>query len=299
MTDEEQMDDYIERALQLLTERTKKPCVNFRLTDSEPDIFSGKIGGTPYLPHDAYPPKNKDGKEMHLLCQADCAALAELPDFPHEGMLQFWLEPRHPYDDFRITYHKTVDRTVTEAEVQAKITPMTDEEKDSFFVVNGGYGMDMTNGYSVMSRSDKRIGNLICQCVTEVSDGTFIDRFGDDFSALFYDDLPRGSGHRFGGYHYDVQAWFSGRYDENWISDLGTEDETLLLFQLEYEHRCGKNWREGAKVILGDCGVINIGTVQPLRGSVTATCGAGASKPDDAVREVCEALSGKDSSGTV
>ena len=29
----------------------------------------------------------------------------------------------------------------------------------------------------------------------------------------------------------------------------------------------------------GDCGVINIGTVQPLRGSVTATCGAGASKP--------------------
>lgn len=71
MTDEEQMDDYIERALQLLTERTKKPCVDFRLTDSEPDIFSGKIGGTPYLPHDAYPPKNKDGKEMHLLFQLE------------------------------------------------------------------------------------------------------------------------------------------------------------------------------------------------------------------------------------
>ena len=35
MTDEEQMDDYIERALQLLTERTKKPCVDFRLTDSD------------------------------------------------------------------------------------------------------------------------------------------------------------------------------------------------------------------------------------------------------------------------
>lgn len=31
----------------------------------------------------------------------------------------------------------------------------------------------------------------------------------------------------------------------------------MLLFQLEYEHKLGRDWREGAKVVIGDCGVMN------------------------------------------
>ena len=94
MTDEEQMKEYIDRALKLYEARSEKPCVYFSQTNSEPDIFSGKIGGPPYLPHGEYPPRDsKSGNEMRLLCQADCTAFAGMPDYPHEGMLQIWFAP--------------------------------------------------------------------------------------------------------------------------------------------------------------------------------------------------------------
>ena len=255
MTDEEQMNAYIEQALKLFEERSEKPCVYFSLTDSEPDIFSCKVGGTPYLPHGEYPPRDsKSGAEMRLLCQMDCTAFARMPDYPHEGMLQIWFAPLQ--DSYDVTYHPHIDRTVTEAEVRAKITPMTDEEKDEFFVVNGGYGMNLHPGRDTMSTADDRCGSLLYQCLMEVSGGTFVDRFSDDLPALFEDMISQGDGHKFGGYHYDPQTWFTGDYNQNWKSDLGSDSEELLLFQLEYEHGYGKDWREGAKVILGDCGVI-------------------------------------------
>ena len=73
----------------MLDEATKVNTVEFDLTDTEPDIFSSKVGGTPYIPHGVNAPADKDGREMKLLAQIDCTLLSELPDFPHEGMLQF------------------------------------------------------------------------------------------------------------------------------------------------------------------------------------------------------------------
>ena len=67
---------------------------------------------------------------MELLAQVDCSALKSLPDFPHTGLLQFFIGTDECYgadfDDmtsqkgFCVLYHETVDVSVTEEEVLAK-----------------------------------------------------------------------------------------------------------------------------------------------------------------------------------
>ena len=108
-----------------------QPVIRFTLDQSgEPGIFESKVGGTPYLPRDMAWPLDSKGCQLSLLAQIDCAALEGLPDFPHTGILQFFIglddvfgidfDDQVSQKDFRVLYHEMVDSSVTAEEVQAK-----------------------------------------------------------------------------------------------------------------------------------------------------------------------------------
>lgn len=255
MTDEEVM-KYIEEAYEMFCNATEIPALSFELTETEPDIFSSKIGGTPYIPHEMEIPTDNDSRQMKLLAQVDCRLLAELPDYPHEGMLQFWLSVKYPWKEWRVVYHKTIDTSVTEAEILSKITPFIEGETGEFPVINGGYGIETQLVYEAMSNSDERYGNMIGKYLADLTEGKIFTDYDGDINELIDSEFI-GNGHKLGGYHYDPQSWTICRFDPNFKIDIGTEDEVLLLFQLEYDHKLGRDWRDGAKVVIGDCGVMN------------------------------------------
>lgn len=101
-------------------------------------LCDSKASGTPYLPHDTSWPLDGANQPMELLAQIDCSALESLPDFPHTGLLQFFIGTDECYgadfDDmtnqkgFCVLYHEVVDVSVTEEEVLEKRPEKSDEE---------------------------------------------------------------------------------------------------------------------------------------------------------------------------
>lgn len=253
--DDDELFDLSDKAEQMLREETTVPVVLIELGDTEPDIFHSKIGGTPYIPHGFDIPVDKNGKQMKLLAQIDCKLLEGLPDYPHEGMLQFWLDTQYPWEEHKTVYHSTIDETVTEDEVRAKIDEFIEGETGSFPVIKGGYGIETELAEESMSGDDERCGKLLCKYMVELSGGRIIEEYDGSITDLF--DIDITNGHKVGGYIYDPQEWLRGHYDPDFVSDIGSDDEKLLLFQLEYEHGYGEHWADNAKVILADCGIMH------------------------------------------
>lgn len=105
----------------------KKTRLPFTLEPGEPGLTNSKVGGTPYLPRGEAWPVDGKGVPMTFLAQIDCARLSALPDFPHTGLLQFFIGADDvfgvEFDDmtdnagFRVLYRETVDLSVTAADV--------------------------------------------------------------------------------------------------------------------------------------------------------------------------------------
>jgi len=68
-----------------------KPLLRISFSDAPVSFLGSKVGGTPYLPSDASVPCDSTGRPLRLLAQIDCRDLVALPDFPHTGLLQFWI----------------------------------------------------------------------------------------------------------------------------------------------------------------------------------------------------------------
>ena len=128
-----------------------RQCMKLRLIDEKPSIFGSRIGGVGYLPHEMDVPTNKQGNQLRLLAQINCADV-ELDNFPKQGLLQFWIlndtllgmnfdEP-NLQDGFRVVYHPFVDKTVTETELTFKVfgNPFDDDEQ---FPVKDEFGVEM------------------------------------------------------------------------------------------------------------------------------------------------------------
>ncbi len=122
-----------------IREEHQENVIPFTLEEGEAGLFESKAGGTPYLPHDMPWPLDGEDRPMLLLAQVDCSALESLPDFPHTGLLQFFIASDDVYgmdfDDmtnqkgFRVIYHETVDTFVTPEEVLAKRQQESEEDE--------------------------------------------------------------------------------------------------------------------------------------------------------------------------
>lgn len=213
----------------------EKPCIRIKLTDTKPDIFSSKIGGLGYIPHDENFPVAKEGNQLRLLAQIDCSQV-DFEPFPKSGLLQFWILNDEVYglngygedapeatiqDTFRIIYYPEIDRTVTREEIFQKYIKSEYDEEEENMPIFGEYGMTFAQAQS-------------CQQPSYQSD----DEIWDEYSK-YVDNEPN---HQIGGYPYFTQddpRKENSKYD-------------FLLFQLDSD-----GTDTGDSVLWGDAGTGN------------------------------------------
>lgn len=234
-----------------IMQKTAVPCMKLKLTDTKPGLFDSKVGGIGYVPRDGQIPQDSEGKELRLLAQIDCAQIT-LTDFPHEGLLQFWIlnddvyglnfEDNTRQDTFRILYYKDVDRTITEDEVRAKMHSDTSDD-DCYFPVFDCYGLTFSSETDLLSTSDCHFDSRIAELVQKYYPDEAEDLLDDptDF-AEDADGENWGGGHKVGGYPGFTQ------WDPRSVDD----SHEVLLFQLDSEFGDG-----GDKIMWGDSGICN------------------------------------------
>lgn len=97
------------------------PMLHFDTIRAETTVFDSKLGGTPYMPKDfTYPTDSGKhaGQPLKLLAQLNLDELVHIKNFPHGGMLQFFIAVNELYgvnfDDyndrsgFKVIYHKDI-----------------------------------------------------------------------------------------------------------------------------------------------------------------------------------------------
>ncbi len=230
-----------------ILQKTAIPCMKLELVDTAPGLFDSKVGGVGYVPRDAKIPEDSEGTQLRLLAQINCGEIT-LEDFPHQGLLQFWIlnddvsglnfDDNTLQDTFRVLYFKEPDRTVTEEEVCGKMQRTPEED---YFPVRGCYGLAFSAGMDTISSSDyqfeSRIKELVQQDYPEEAErlleniDDFIDENGEDW----------GGGHKIGGYPGFTQ----------WDPRSSEDTHDVLLFQLDSD--MGADW----KILWGDCGIGN------------------------------------------
>lgn len=247
-----------------LVERTMIPCAKITLSTEECDIFDSKVGGLPYFPEGAQAPTNPKGKPLYLLAQINCEDIEELPDFPHEGMLQFFISDNDlygcplsvpsPQENWRVVYYPEIDED-TDPTRAAEVFDDTDNMELSPF--SGEYKMSFERADEGISIYDYRFEEMFVERWNEAYPDDEIDDVMDLDDEIYeflwegttYSDddeedeeEKNSTEHKMGGYPFFTQS--DPREDEENAYDT-------LLFQLDSDST------EGIDVLWGDLGVGN------------------------------------------
>ncbi len=243
-----------------LQEEYKEPVLRFSLEEGEAGILESKVGGVPYMPKGAEWPNSADGVPMLFLAQVNCAELAALPDFPHTGLLQFFIAADDvmgvDFDDitndtgFRVIYHEQPDASVTTADVTVKspseeeYTPLGDKPCRIRFLpaeeqgINA-YDFRFEDGF--FKKWNEHHPDAPKRNIWEVY-SVLSDEDKEELGFWMHDE--EAPYHQLGGFPYFTQT------DPRTVSQYSELD--TLLFQLDSDYG-GMNDR----VLWGDCGVGN------------------------------------------
>ena len=230
------------------------PCANISLSAEPCGIFDSKVGGLPYLPKGAKPPVNPKGKKLYLLAQINCEDIDGLPDFPHTGMLQFFISDDDlygcpftvpsPQKDWRTVYYHEIDRSVDASAIAAIYA---DQPKAGLSPVDKECKMTFALSQEGLTTGDYRYEQLFLKRWK----GTFPEEKADnifDLDTDLYDEIFDEANEvtelcsKMGGYPYFTQ--FDPRSEE-------TSQYDTLLFQLDTD------MRKEIGVMWGDAGVGN------------------------------------------
>ena len=250
-----------------LKEKTSIPCMKMKLTAGKPSIFESKIGGIGYVPHGEQIPTDSKGYQLRLLAQIDCSQIT-LEDFPHTGLLQFWVlnddlagadfDNNTNQDGFRIIYHKEIDKTVTEEEINEKTGNNLPDDEDLFPVV-GCFGVELLEDIDSITASDYRFESYITKLVNEyypeqakellddiyIFDEAFDEDEDDDKDSKDNSDSSNSFGHKISGYPGFTQ----------WDPRGENDTHNVLLFQLDSDFFDDDD--KEYQIIWGDCGICN------------------------------------------
>lgn len=270
-------DALIRQVFDEVREANKRPMLHYVLSREPVGLCDSKVGGVPYMAHDDAWPLDEVGDPLGFLAQIDCVDLAPLPDFPHEGLLQFFIgtdiamglgwgeEPK----GFRIYYRETVDPSVTEEEVTAKMPDVDPDVDYENFPLWGDDVYKMTfDSETVMqpiTYGDWAFDALYAQRWNELRPELSVERFFDVSDHASEEDVvdelmelsdsafdwvtdPDGqAGNQCGGYPSFMQE------DPRWDGD----DVDTLLFQLNTTMNEGPDGERDFLVSWGDAGIGN------------------------------------------
>ena len=236
-----------------IIKNTVIPCARIKLSPEPCGIFDSKVGGLPYLPAGAEAPTDAKGNKLYLLAQINCADIAQLPDFPHSGMLQFFISDDDlygstltvpsPQKDWRVVYCPEIDRSVDPSSVgevyadmpEIEYTPISHECKMTFEMSSEGLTIgDYRFEQEFIRRWNEEFPEDGATAIFDLDD--------EVFDMIFTDENAGFPAHKMDGYPFftqcDPRTEESARYD-------------TLLFQLDTE------FREEIGVMWGDIGVGN------------------------------------------
>ena len=241
------------RIKQEIQQSTVIPCANIKLSVEPCTVFDSKVGGLPYLPPGTKAPTNPKGKKLYLLAQINCEDIAQLPDFPHTGMLQFFIFDNDlygcpmtfpaPQKEWRVVYYPTVNRDMDVSYV-SKI--YAGQEKGELMPFEGEFRMTFDLSSEGMSPADYRYESAFFDRWKKAFPDDEAEDFydlDDDILEMIFDDSDEVPHHKMGGYPYFTQN--DPRFYE------GGERYDTLLFQLDSDRK------DGVDVLWGDVGVGN------------------------------------------
>jgi len=211
------------------------PTVTLQLSPNDAlTVWQSKIGGEPYLPLDTAYPVDSNGNPLALLAQFNFAEIPNLPNFPDQGILQFYIATDDLYgmnfDDqqqqsgFKVLYFDQVIEDVKQLKQDFSDIQLDDDE----------YLLPFTGQYAIEF-------SLTMQPISTEDEGFNIGDGSDDFYEAYSENFTS-TGHRLGGYPYFTQSDPRG-YNKA-IRDY------VLLFQLDTDD--AEN-----EIMWGDSGVGN------------------------------------------
>ncbi|RZG79779.1 YwqG family protein [Acinetobacter venetianus] len=211
------------------------PTVTLQLSPNDAlTVWQSKIGGEPYLPLDTAYPIDSNGNPLALLAQFNFAEIPNLPNFPDQGILQFYIAADDLYgmnfDDqqqqsgFKVLYFDQVIEDVKQLKQDFSDIQLDDDEY--LLPFTGQYAIEFSLTMQPISTEDEGFN------IGDGSDG-FYEAYSENFTS---------TGHRLGGYPYFTQSDPRG-YNKA-IRDY------VLLFQLDTDD--AEN-----EIMWGDSGVGN------------------------------------------
>lgn len=237
-----------------------QPIISFSLTDTKPQLWDSKIGGTPYLPINYPYPKNSQGIKMQLLAQFNFAQMPKLASLPETGMLQFFVVPdetsgrNYKYngnakDGFCVIYHDTVLEDDTQLQHPEPLLI-----NHIYFCLKGEYGLKFKLNHQPITSSDLHFYQQIFN-VNNAQVNEFIDQIEEEYDIDFYEQIIdeydqfvlailNDDGHQLLGY----PCFTDGDFRE--YSKIENIEQYQLLLQLDSDQSL-----LDYRVIWGDCGV--------------------------------------------
>lgn len=227
-----------------------KPVVKFSVTNDATTIFDSKIGGVPYFPKTMeYPRGKSDDQPLVLLAQINLSDLPDLPDFPHEGILQFFIAGDSLYgmgmdgldvqDDFRIIYHKEIISDISQL-MTAEDIPQNSGEDEIYLPFEGEYKLIAQAADPMpVTTSDYRFESAFVSSYNELHENPIKQIWDVDCNVL-YDDMDNFPDAIMGGYPMFVQSDPRGGNDEYAVYDT-------VLFELDsvYGDGIDISWGDG------------------------------------------------------
>lgn len=243
-----------------INKETAKKVATIQLKKQKLNLTDSKLGGIPYLPVDGEFPVDSDGRQLTLLAQINCEDLQGMNDFPHKGLLQFFIlmDNCYAYDDdnteqnkFRVIYYDEIDKNVKEEFLVEKYKPYLEEEY--LLPFEGEFKINFEISEEGMSFEDCKFDGYFVKKYNELFPQNEIKSFYelDDEEEDVFDILDElseevsGQGNKVGGYPYFTQS------DPREFEDCNAYDTLLLQIDTTDDDD------EGVHIMWGDSGVCN------------------------------------------
>lgn len=235
--------EQIECLLSEIEKRTATPAVKISIEEADDlPLCASKFGGVPYWNVQEPYPTDDNGDKLALLAQINCKELPALPDFPQQGLLQFFILPSDfdqglDFNDqtlqngWRIVYQQNIDTEITEDDVLALGIPCVPHTiDDGDFAVDTQYQLSFKLTETYMGAKDfafREVLQSAAQAVGIVLGEDEINNPYKIFGVKLYENLEKhNQGHWIGGYPFFTQ-------EDPRIDDEEYQEHSVLLLQID------------------------------------------------------------------
>ena len=247
---------------------TNRPCINLKAYRKPTGVYDSKFGGTPYLPSGFEYPRNKCkgglGDPLKLLCQLNFATLPPLPDFPQNGILQFYVAPNkddyfgvempetvfgvdfdHPtrQNAWRVVYHREIVKDEWALQSPPKINLASTNSDEEFnppsFPFDGEFALEAELGVMPINPVDYGWDDFMKTTLGPSAIGRQLtEKYKPYELEEAFAEVLSATGHRVGGYPFFTQE--DPRLRDN-------KKHSVLLLQIDSDE----------EICWGDAGVAN------------------------------------------